>query len=91
MYRKVISLDPKKEDNYVYLGSLYSAMKRYDDAIAVFKQLEKINPNSLMSPYYLGRVYTEQQMLAEATAEYKRAISHPGRFRAGVYESGFCV
>jgi tetratricopeptide (TPR) repeat protein len=50
-------------------------LKRYDEAIETFKALEKVNPSSLMSPYYLGKINMERQRYPEALAEFRRAIA----------------
>jgi tetratricopeptide (TPR) repeat protein len=65
------------------IGSIYSAMSRFDDALTAYRQAVEIAPQRSESRIKLGRAYFAGDRLEEAQAEFERAAREtPGNNEA---------
>jgi folate-binding protein YgfZ len=71
--REAVLLAPGFEDAYEALGVILNRHHRVDEAIAVMKRLEAINPNSVMVHTNLSVFYVAKGMIPEAEAEKAKA------------------
>ena len=52
-----VANDPKYEDAHLLLGGLYSALKMYDEALAEYRIVLKLNPESTEAPLFIGTIF----------------------------------
>lgn len=74
-YQKLIKLEPKQQDTYIILSSLYAQNKDSIAAIGVLKALIAEIPDSLFGHYYLARLLEASGQTKEATKYYDKALS----------------
>jgi tetratricopeptide (TPR) repeat protein/cold shock CspA family protein len=65
---------PRTDEALDLYGWYCSRAKRYDDAIAVFTELQQRRPNDYLPPYMLGFQYYQQQQWAESLPHFDRAL-----------------
>ncbi len=58
LYREALALDPGHEDTLYYLGNVLFELRNYDEAIAAWQKLAKVNPLSTRAYIQLGSVYS---------------------------------
>lgn len=73
-FKKAISLNPQMLPAYVDIGSIYIMQKRYDEAIKILQQGNKINPNNSHLHNNLGIAY-EKLDEKKAIQEFKQSIN----------------
>ncbi|MCH2207915.1 MAG: tetratricopeptide repeat protein [Lentisphaerales bacterium] len=73
--REAIRKNPKMADAYETLGVILSRHERYDEAIALMKQLKEINPEEVMAYSNLSLYYMKKGMIDEAEAEKAAATT----------------
>lgn len=73
LLKKAISENPKNEDAYESLGVILGRQSKYEEAIRVMKQLELINPESIMAQTNLSIFY--MKLGDKETAEEYKAKS----------------
>jgi tetratricopeptide (TPR) repeat protein len=56
--------------------------------VETFQALERENPQSLMAPYYLGRLYTDRKQYPQALEEFKKSVERRDDFEAGYLSMG---
>jgi tetratricopeptide (TPR) repeat protein len=56
------------------LGNAYLELGRFDEAIAEYERILKLNPNYPLVHYHLARAYESKGQSAEARAEYQRFL-----------------
>ena len=59
---------------YSQMGMVYGKQKRYDKALEVLAQAERINPDFAMTYVYRGNVYEVTGDLQHAAQQYQRAL-----------------
>ncbi|NQV88644.1 MAG: O-antigen ligase family protein [Parcubacteria group bacterium] len=64
---------PKDARNYVVLGTFFSRIGRYDEALKYFIEAEKLSPNKQTILFYIGDVYINQKKYTEALEVLKEA------------------
>jgi tetratricopeptide (TPR) repeat protein len=57
-----------------YLGSVYAAQSRYEEAVASFRMALQIEPNFVPAHQSLARLFAAAGKTAEASAHYREAI-----------------
>ncbi|MCM8532448.1 MAG: tetratricopeptide repeat protein [Lentisphaeraceae bacterium] len=75
LLKKAIQKDPKLADAYETLGVILSRHERYDEAIAIMKQLKEINPEQVMAYSNLSLYYMKKGMIEEAEDEKAAATA----------------
>lgn len=65
---------PRTDEVLDRYGWYCSRAKRYDDAIAVFTELQQRRPTDYLPPYMLGFQYYQQQQWAESLPHFDRAL-----------------
>ncbi|MBI2434160.1 MAG: tetratricopeptide repeat protein [Candidatus Hydrogenedentes bacterium] len=73
LLKEAIILRPDFEDAYEALGVILHRHQRTDEAIQAMKQLERINPNSVMAHTNLSVFYVSKGLIQEAEAEKAKA------------------
>jgi folate-binding protein YgfZ len=69
LLKQAIRKNPKLADAYEVLGVILSRHERYDEAIALMKQLKDINPEEVMAYSNLSLYYMKKGMIPEAEEE----------------------
>lgn len=73
--KRAVELDPLSLINNADLGgNVYFNARRYDAAIAQLRKTIEIDPRFYLAHYYLGQAFQLKGQLAEAIAEYKKAV-----------------
>ena len=60
--RKAIALDPAKEDAYLQLAISLTRLFEYEEAVSTLKALIKVNGDSVLGYYYLGKTYGQMKL-----------------------------
>lgn len=74
-YQQVIAIDSDVFDAYFYLASAYSTLKRYEEAVEVMEQAQRIRPGSAPVYYNLGILCKQLGRKAEARAYLEKALA----------------
>jgi tetratricopeptide (TPR) repeat protein len=72
--REAAKLDPLDPDPHYHLGRYYFEDKRYDQALAAFKNAFELQPDHFKSHYYAALVYEGQNNIEAAKQELQAAI-----------------
>jgi superkiller protein 3 len=80
--REAARLDPLDADPHYHLGRYYFEDKRYDQALAAFKQAYQLQPDHFKARYYSALVYEGQNEIEPAKQELQAAISVIDRLKA---------
>lgn len=72
--RQVVAQDNLCIQAYYLMGVLLSTLKRYGEAIDVFRKLLYIDGNLILSHYHLGTLYQALQDKARAEKEYSNCL-----------------
>jgi tetratricopeptide (TPR) repeat protein len=75
LHREAIQLDPKQEQPYINLISLYGQLRQYDQAEAQYRTAIGINPNRDEAHYNYAVLLTAQKRFPEAVAAYRQTLS----------------
>lgn len=70
---EAVKLEGQNADALEALGVMYRKLNRWDDAIAVFQKLSRLNPESIMAHTNLSQIYMEQGKISEAEREQAEA------------------
>jgi tetratricopeptide (TPR) repeat protein len=76
LLQKAIAVDPKFDEAYVQLGTLYYARGNFPQAISAYKKAIEVNPQSAEAHYRLGSAYKrigEEQKSEQEMQLYKQA------------------
>ena len=69
-----MKLEPKNQESYLFLGTLYAKQGDYAKAEDTFKQLIALDPTSFLGYYYAGRVMVGAKNYPAADAYYQKAL-----------------
>lgn len=72
-YQEALSVDPKFTDALHGLARAFQDLQRYDEAIAVSKQIAELDPDDVLAHTSLSVLYQKKGMIAEAEAEGAKA------------------
>ena len=64
--RKGISLNPTRSAGYKYLAATFTGLRREDDALQVWRDLEKVNPSDPDASKAIAEILIKQKRYAEA-------------------------
>lgn len=73
VYLQILKLDHKHVSTYSRLGTLYSAMKNYGDAIECFEMTTQLKPSG-STFYNLGLAYFENRNFIKSIAAFEKSI-----------------
>lgn len=73
VYLQILKIDHKHVSTYSRLGTLYSAMKNYGDAIECFQMTTQLKPSGTTF-YNLGLAYFENKNYIKAVAAFEKSI-----------------
>ena len=74
LYRELQALRPTRTDIYINMGDAYNRLGQRDKALATFRQVEQLDPENYLTHFNLGAGMMNQQLHAEATAYFQRAV-----------------
>lgn len=60
---------------YSQIGMVYAKQRRWDEALAALAAAEKIDPTWAPTFNYRAKIYFQQNQLAAAVADYRRALA----------------
>lgn len=72
--REAARLEPFDPEPHYHLGRYYFEDKRYEQALAAFKQASRIRPDHFKAHYYAGLVYEGQNQIEQAKQSLQAAI-----------------
>ena len=72
--RKAIALDPAKEDAYLQLVISLTRLFEYEEAVSTLKALVKINSDSVLGYYYLGKTYGQMKLYRDAVGYFSKTL-----------------
>lgn len=82
-YKRIVANDAYSFKAHLSLGTIYSDLKRYDEAIEELSTALKLSPNSAVAYHALGRIYIKVGKYNEAIDVYTKYLSkYPGDYRA---------
>jgi tetratricopeptide (TPR) repeat protein len=73
-YLKAIQINPGYPDSYVYLGQLYMALARYDEARVAMERAFSLDPLNPVAFTDLGKIDLVEGRLEEALAHFRKAV-----------------
>ena len=73
-YKLAIELDPHSARAYEGYASLMSVMQRHDEAIALARRAQQVDPRSATPRYTLGRMYVNARRYEEAEQQLLAAL-----------------
>jgi tetratricopeptide (TPR) repeat protein len=72
-YQQSLSADPTFTEAMHGLARAYQDMERFDDAVAVARQITEVDPDDVLAHTILSILYQQKGMVPEAEAESARA------------------
>jgi len=72
--RKAVELDPAKEDAYLQLAVSLTRLFEYEEAVSTLKALIKVNNESVLGYYYLGKTYGQMKLYREAVGYFSKTL-----------------
>ncbi|MCP4745732.1 MAG: tetratricopeptide repeat protein [Desulfobacteraceae bacterium] len=66
--------DDKKVDYYLYLGTFYEELERYQEAVGILKQGLKLDKRNSMLHYRLGVVYDKMELKKDSIEIMKKVL-----------------
>ena len=72
--RKAIELDPAKEDAYLQLTVSLTHLFEYEEAVSTLKALIKVNSDSFLGYYYLGKTYGQMKLYRDAAGYFSKTL-----------------
>jgi len=88
-YKRAIELDPNYASGHQWYAEYLMQMGRYDEAIAEAKQVQQLDPLSLIINSIAGRSYHYARRYDEAIAQYRKTLEIDPNFpRASEYLAG---
>jgi len=79
-------MDPKQENIYLLLGSLYMQEGKLNMALKIYNQLVQNFPGSYAGHFFIGKIFTEQNNTAGAEKEFKKTLEMNPDLEAPRYE-----
>lgn len=72
--RKAIAVDPAKEDAYLQLVISLNRLFEYEESVRTLKSLVKLNSDSVLGYYYLGKTYGQMKLYREAAGYFAKTL-----------------
>jgi len=73
-YKKVLALEPKFAQAYLYLGDCYYNMHQEENALPYFKKAIELDPKNPQALAFLGDVYLRLGDLESAHESYRKSV-----------------
>lgn len=90
-YKKVISLDDRRDEAHYGLGLVYLSMRRYNEAIPSLEKAIQLNLDYTEAYYHIGNSYEELKEYVKACDAYEKFLnSNPEKPWEGYYRLGLC-
>lgn len=74
---KAVAKAPKNIEARLLLGGLYSAEKMFDQAIAQYNTVLRLQPKNEEAPIYIGSLYAEKKDFKKAEKYFKSLLKNP--------------
>jgi tetratricopeptide (TPR) repeat protein len=88
---KALAQDANAPQPHYILGLIARAQNRFDDAIAEFQKVLKIDSDDLGSNINVGQIFAQQKQYPEAIAAFRRAINAEPYNETGLYNLGILL
>jgi protein O-GlcNAc transferase len=85
-YKEILKLDPYNIHILNYLGNVFQAQHKYDEAINCYQKAVQFDPSFAGSYYHLGSVFEEEGQYDKAIKYYQKAILYDPNF-SGSYNN----
>jgi tetratricopeptide (TPR) repeat protein len=72
--RKAVELDPAKEDASLQLTICLTHLFEYEEAVSTLKALIKVNSESFLGYYYLGKTYGQMKLYHDAAGYFSKTL-----------------
>lgn len=73
-FQQLISLDPKDDEAYYYIGLSYKEMKRYDESLKALAQAVSLAPDKADRHFWLGILYAQLDSVPQARVQLQKAV-----------------
>ncbi len=87
-YRGAVQVNPSATNRYAY-GEALLKVKNYSEAEHQFREVKRLEPQSHVGDYGLGKLYAQQKDFDKAIAHFERALALEPTFYDALAESGF--
>jgi tetratricopeptide (TPR) repeat protein len=88
---KSLIQDSNRPQPYYLLGLIARAQNRFEEAIAQFQNVLKIDPDDVGSNINVGQTFSQQRNYAEAIAAFRRAIAAEPYNETALYNLGILL
>jgi len=78
-FRTAVELDPRGTYANVQLGTYFTTVRQYDEAVSQLKKTADLDPSSHLAYWYLGMTYRLLHQYAESIAALETALTLSGR------------
>ena len=75
IYKRVLSIDPERQQIYKILGKLYMDQGKFEPARDVFERMVEHFPDDYVGHFYLGKIHAGQGNFEQAEAAFKKTVS----------------
>ena len=73
-YRKILDLNPKLQNIYLFLGGIYMDENNLSDAREIYQRLLEHYPDSYVGHFFLGQIFTRQGDAKAAEIEFQKTL-----------------
>jgi tetratricopeptide (TPR) repeat protein len=89
--QKSLTQDAKAPQPHYLLGLLARTQNRFDEAIAEFQNVLKVDPDDVGTNVNLGQIFVQQKTYPEAIAAFRRAIAAEPYNETALYNLGLLL
>ncbi len=87
-YRAAVQVRPSATNRYAY-GEALLKVKNFSQAEHQFREVKRLEPQSHVGDYGLGKLYAQQKDFDQAIAHFERALALEATFYDALAESGY--
>src|SRR5216684_1005777 len=88
---KALAQDPNAPQPHYILGLIARAQNRFDDAIAEFQKVLKIDPDDVGSSINGGQIFAQQKNYVQAIAAFRRSVESEPYNETALYNLGILL
>src|SRR5438552_907869 len=88
---KSVIQDPNKPHPHYILGLVARVQNRFEEAIAEFQKVLKIDPDDVGSNINVGQIFAQQKKYAEAIAAFRRSVEAEPYNETALYNLGILL
>ncbi|UCC41035.1 MAG: tetratricopeptide repeat protein [Candidatus Aminicenantes bacterium] len=91
-YKKIIELDPNRDDAHFGVGAVYFKMRRFKEAISPLEKSIQLNLDNIEAYFYIGNSYEELRDFAKAADAYEKFLElNPEDTLQAHFQLGLCL